>query len=178
MNPRDFTFWLHGFFEIGRADVLTESQVQEIKNHLDLTLNGQRNVNPPNFISGNQTSCGDKSVFNFDISGLSGFYLNSQIKPNDIYVQISTNPCWRNDSTKYSAYYENNSLETELKNNYGIFPNSNQKIKVIIDNSLKPKYSNCADLSHYKDYHLVGLSRSGPGIANLGNISIMESLAC
>lgn len=36
MNSRDFTFWLHGFFEISAADVLTPSQVQEIKNHLSL----------------------------------------------------------------------------------------------------------------------------------------------
>lgn len=38
MTPENFTYWLHGFFEIGRADSLTPGQVQEIRNHLNLVL--------------------------------------------------------------------------------------------------------------------------------------------
>lgn len=36
MNAENFVYWCHGFFEIGKSDILTESQVKEIKNHLNL----------------------------------------------------------------------------------------------------------------------------------------------
>jgi hypothetical protein len=42
MNPRDFTFWLHGYFELSNSNNLSAGQVQEIRNHLDLVFN--RNI--------------------------------------------------------------------------------------------------------------------------------------
>lgn len=39
MNSQNFCFWLKGFLEIGKPNSLNETQVQEIKNHLNLVLN-------------------------------------------------------------------------------------------------------------------------------------------
>lgn len=38
MTPENFAYWLKGYFEISGSNVLTEVQVQEIKNHLDLVF--------------------------------------------------------------------------------------------------------------------------------------------
>ncbi len=39
MDSEQFVYWLHGFFEISDAKTLTETQVQIIKDHLDLVFN-------------------------------------------------------------------------------------------------------------------------------------------
>ena len=40
MTPRDFSYWLQGFFEISNEDVtLSHRQIQIIKDHLNLVLN-------------------------------------------------------------------------------------------------------------------------------------------
>ena len=39
MTPENFTYWLQGFFEISDAKKLDETQVQIIKDHLDLVFN-------------------------------------------------------------------------------------------------------------------------------------------
>ncbi len=36
MNAENFTYWAHGFMEIGKPEYLTKLQVQELKNHLEL----------------------------------------------------------------------------------------------------------------------------------------------
>ena len=36
LDPRDFAFWLQGFFEISEAKTLNEKQVKMIKEHLEL----------------------------------------------------------------------------------------------------------------------------------------------
>lgn len=41
MNPEKFTMWLHGFFEISGAEELTKTQVQIIKDHLNLCFDKQ-----------------------------------------------------------------------------------------------------------------------------------------
>lgn len=38
MEPRDFCYWLQGFFEISKAVKLTEDQTQMVKNHLSLVF--------------------------------------------------------------------------------------------------------------------------------------------
>lgn len=38
MNPRDFCYWLQGFFEISKSNQLSDIQVEEIKNHLQLVF--------------------------------------------------------------------------------------------------------------------------------------------
>lgn len=38
MTSRDFAFWLQGFFEITESTILTEKQVNMIKNHLNLVF--------------------------------------------------------------------------------------------------------------------------------------------
>jgi hypothetical protein len=39
MESREFAYWLTGFFEISDAKKLDETQVQIIKDHLDLVFN-------------------------------------------------------------------------------------------------------------------------------------------
>lgn len=39
MTPENFTYWLQGFFEISDAKELDETQVQIIKDHLNLVFN-------------------------------------------------------------------------------------------------------------------------------------------
>ena len=38
MTPRDFVYWLQGLLELSKVERLDVSQVQEIKNHLELVL--------------------------------------------------------------------------------------------------------------------------------------------
>ena len=38
MTPRDFAYWLQGFFEIAGTDELTPDQVRMIKDHLNLVF--------------------------------------------------------------------------------------------------------------------------------------------
>ncbi len=38
MTPRDFVFWLQGFFEITDPTEINEKQTQMIKNHLNLVF--------------------------------------------------------------------------------------------------------------------------------------------
>lgn len=40
MTPENFAYWLQGYFEISGNPNLTASQVQEIKNHLQLVFKG------------------------------------------------------------------------------------------------------------------------------------------
>jgi hypothetical protein len=39
MTPENFCYWLQGFFEIQNPSQISESQIQEIKNHLALVFN-------------------------------------------------------------------------------------------------------------------------------------------
>lgn len=38
MTPENFCYWLQGLFEVGKPKVLTEEQVEEIRNHLALVF--------------------------------------------------------------------------------------------------------------------------------------------
>lgn len=38
MTPENFCYWLQGFFEISKATEMTDLQVEEIKNHLQLVF--------------------------------------------------------------------------------------------------------------------------------------------
>jgi hypothetical protein len=38
MTPRDFAYWLQGFFEVSNAKDLSQDQVATIKNHLNLVF--------------------------------------------------------------------------------------------------------------------------------------------
>lgn len=38
MTSRDFVYWLQGFFEISKADVVEAEQVEIIKNHLNMVF--------------------------------------------------------------------------------------------------------------------------------------------
>lgn len=38
MNSRDFVYWLQGFFEISESNTLTSTQVDVIKNHLNMVF--------------------------------------------------------------------------------------------------------------------------------------------
>lgn len=44
MNPRDFAYWLHGYFELAGAGPLTAEQTALIAKHLDLVF---KQVVPP-----------------------------------------------------------------------------------------------------------------------------------
>jgi hypothetical protein len=62
MTPRDFAYWLQGFFELADRDQLSAEQVQVIKEHLALVFDNSsmgENKFPPTSMS-----CG--------ISGMSG----------------------------------------------------------------------------------------------------------
>lgn len=39
MDTTAFCYWLHGFFEISDSNILSETQVKIIKDHLDLVFN-------------------------------------------------------------------------------------------------------------------------------------------
>lgn len=39
MNSENFVYWLQGFFEIGKSEKLTQQQVEEIINHLEIIDN-------------------------------------------------------------------------------------------------------------------------------------------
>jgi hypothetical protein len=39
MTPEQFIYWQKGFFEISESNILSEKQVQIIKDHLDLCFN-------------------------------------------------------------------------------------------------------------------------------------------
>ena len=39
MTEREFLFWLKGFIEIGNSKTINETQVEIIKDHLDLVFN-------------------------------------------------------------------------------------------------------------------------------------------
>jgi hypothetical protein len=52
MTPRDFCYWLQGYFEISGADSLNEKNIEVIKNHLQLVFKKETpEVNPYNTIS-------------------------------------------------------------------------------------------------------------------------------
>lgn len=51
MSPENFAYWLQGFFEIQNPKTLSETQVQEIKNHLDLVFTKVTPSNPWNLPS-------------------------------------------------------------------------------------------------------------------------------
>lgn len=38
MNPRDFCFWLQGYFELSKSNELTRQQLETIKEHLALVF--------------------------------------------------------------------------------------------------------------------------------------------
>lgn len=38
MTSRDFCYWLMGFFEVSRPDVMTSDQVRMVRNHLNLVF--------------------------------------------------------------------------------------------------------------------------------------------
>lgn len=66
MTPKNFTYWIQGFFEISDAKKLDETQVQIIKDHLDLVFNKvtpDRKFKMPNFPTEEKTSI----PFEFDL---------------------------------------------------------------------------------------------------------------
>lgn len=75
MTPRDFTYWLHGFFELTDATELSREQVQVIKEHLYLV-----------FEKKTPTSIGD-SLMNTQFCG----------GVNCGEVRIIENPSWVNE---------------------------------------------------------------------------------
>jgi hypothetical protein len=46
MTPENFTYWLQGFLEISKATGINDIQLQEIKNHLKLTLDNKNDLYP------------------------------------------------------------------------------------------------------------------------------------
>lgn len=46
MTPENFTYWLQGFFEISKSTEINDIQLQEIKNHLKLTLDNKNDLYP------------------------------------------------------------------------------------------------------------------------------------
>lgn len=38
MNSRDFVYWLQGFLEIGKPEVLTKEQLEMVQKHLNLVF--------------------------------------------------------------------------------------------------------------------------------------------
>ena len=46
MTPRDFVYWLQGFFEITGKESITPEQVKMIKKHLDLVFEKSDITNP------------------------------------------------------------------------------------------------------------------------------------
>lgn len=38
MNEKEFCYWLKGFFELSNTTTLSETQIEIIKNHLDLVF--------------------------------------------------------------------------------------------------------------------------------------------
>ncbi len=47
MNEVNFVYWLQGFFELSKAETLTEEQIKIIKAHIELVTNSQKPVNFP-----------------------------------------------------------------------------------------------------------------------------------
>lgn len=45
MTSRDFAYWLQGFFEISKANILTEEQLKIVKNHLNLVFHHELDKN-------------------------------------------------------------------------------------------------------------------------------------
>ena len=43
MNAENFCYWLHGWLEIQNPAQINSKQLEEIKNHLDLSLNKNAN---------------------------------------------------------------------------------------------------------------------------------------
>lgn len=48
MTPRDFVYWLQGFFEISGAKTMTEDQVKMVRNHLNLVFKESIDLPDPN----------------------------------------------------------------------------------------------------------------------------------
>lgn len=45
MNKNEFCWWLHGWMEIEKPNIIRDNQLKEIKNHLTLAINGEPKVN-------------------------------------------------------------------------------------------------------------------------------------
>lgn len=206
MTIEQFIWWSHGAIEVFNPEILTAQQVQEIKNHISLVKNdfipaaspnivGNGPVEKPIFIC--QTKVGSEGLQNlpidvsksgchneFKITGsvvaLSGFNSNLWAKPlqDKVYITISPNPKWNSD-TSYSSYYNQNHILDGLGIMHsGIYPAGSV---VVIDNALSQLNQSQASsirLTCHKENHLVGLPRSGPGIANLGVVSPSHMLIC
>ena len=60
MNAEEFCYWLHGYFEIGGLDELTQEQVATIREHLNLVFTNVTSGEPsePRFIPSDTRFCG------------------------------------------------------------------------------------------------------------------------
>lgn len=106
MEPRDFTYWLKGFFEISGATELTEKQVLIIQDHLDLVFKKET----PNR---NYTVEYDVDANTYNVVSSGGFNSNNDIfiKPNvedlEIMPQLSGVPYTFSHVDPNLFYYHN-----------------------------------------------------------------------
>ena len=47
MTPRDFIYWLQGYFELSDANTMTPAQVKIVKDHIALILKKETPATPP-----------------------------------------------------------------------------------------------------------------------------------
>ena len=52
MHPRDFSYWLMGYFELTGATTLTAAQAKEVAAHLALTMSTRPDASRPNMSCG------------------------------------------------------------------------------------------------------------------------------
>lgn len=87
MTPRDFIYWLQGYFELSETNILTEEQVIEIKKHLYNCFKHeceQYEYDP-------STGCmRSKTPLNFGMGIVGGGQLLNDVKP--YYPEFSMTP--------------------------------------------------------------------------------------
>ncbi len=146
MNSENFCYWLNGWLEIENPAQINSKQLNEIRNHLNLSLN--------------------KKSENSSLS-LSGLLNNPDL--TNTYLTITQKPIW--DKGDYEAYYDNKTICNNVNQNFGLnlVP---EKLKIVIDNELKPKVSTwCKPITTTGvTNHMIGLPVSDDtmGIINIG----------
>ena len=178
MNKENFTWWLHGWLEIQKPKIINSTQLQEIKNHLDLVLGRDKETLP---------------ISKMDESGITTTNLTGTVKKtwdeahnesqlkkenSEIYMTITNHPIW-SDKTTYSDYSYSISLDSaKSKLLDDLIIDKKKDIFIIVDNSLKPQLgTDYSNLTAYKPNHLI-MAGDFMGIRNVGTHSDYNALYC
>jgi len=164
MSPANFVSWLSGIVELNDSTP-DEKQWLIIKDHLQEVF---YKVTPDRTNKSEQKKCST-----YTIQGPSTLF-GGVNRGEEIFVTVTNNPQWAEGN--YSFFPQVPELENteQLLHSLGVKP-KDKKIRIIVDNNLKPKYSYANNLSPGPSNHLVGPSDFGPGIVNVG---LGEPLVC